>query len=252
MQLPGATGNPYMNPAQSSLYGEVQKMRSSDAELRAEAARIQSRAQQDGQTATTQLSYGRGPDGRSYVTSITITRTETVTINESFGQEEGNNNASAPLAQALSDIAPVRMPFTPSDMAEGFAAQMQEQAQELAEALATGELQNADIGVRTHEGLHFRTAGGLATGLPTLEYMQGPDGQYYAVAGEVRVQTGGTIDSEKASRDAATYARAATAPGDASAQDMSAARGAYALAADTYGKALAGRAMSVAEVNVVA
>lgn len=238
MQLPGATGNPYMNPAQSSPYGEVQKMRAGDAQIRAQAARIESQAQANGQTVSTQVNYGRGADGQSYVTSITITRTE--------------KNVSAENANGLADITPARLPFTPSDMAEGFAARMQEQAQDLAEALATGELQNADIGVRTHEGLHFRTAGGLATGVPELEYMQGPDGQYYAVAGEVRVQTGGTTDSEKASRDAATYARAATAPGDASAQDMSAARGAYALVADTYGKAVAGRAMPETEVNVVA
>lgn len=253
MQLSGAGYDALSQTTQnpSSLYEAVQKMRMADASLRQEAAQIQARANADGQTVTTQLSYGSGPDGRSYVTSITVTRTQKETLGERFGQASPDANKQ-PLQQAMQDISPARLPFTPSDMTEGFAASMEEMMRDVSEGLATRELQNADVSVRNHEGLHFRTAGGLAAGLPVLDYMQGPDGQYYAVAGEVRVQTGATSDPEKASRDASTYARAAIAPGDASAQDMFAARSAFANAAGTYSKALAARSTPLPEYNMTA
>lgn len=241
MQLSGAGFDPLMNATQTARVNEqAQQTRMADAQILADAQRITSRAKANGQGATTQITYGRTADGQSYITSITITR--------------GGDASAAmqPLQKAMEDISPLRMPFSPSDMAEGFAAKMREFSQGLSEELATAELRNADANVRNHEGLHFRTAGGLAAGLPNLEYMRGPDGQYYAVAGEVRVQTSATADPEKASRDAATYARAATAPADASAQDMSAARGAFANAADTYGKALAARAMPAPDYNMIA
>lgn len=242
MPLSGVSATSQLNMLQASApMTQAQQVRAADAQLRAEAQRIQAQAFADGQTVTTQLTYSQGPDGRSYVSSITITRSGREPVEPS-----GNG------AQDMRDIAPVRMPFTPSDMAEGFAVRMEDAANALAQSLATAELQSTDVNVRNHEGLHFRTAGGLATGLPQLEYVQGPDGQYYAVAGEVRVQTGATADPEKASRDAATFARAATAPGDMSAQDMLAARNAYAAATDTYGKALAGRGLQQAEYNLIA
>lgn len=241
MQLGGATSSPFSGNAQTaSPDGLMREMRAADAALRGEARRIEARANAEGQAATVQVAYGRGPDGTSYVSSITVTRTKTENIGEVFRP------------RMLEDISPPRMLFTPSDMAEGFAERMRNSAQAIVEGLATRELQHADSGVRNHEGLHFRTAGGLATGLPELEYLEGPDGRFYAVAGQVNVRTNATSDPEKASRDAATYARAATAPGDTSAQDMSAARGVFAHAADTYGKALAARAAPLPEHNMVA
>ena len=84
-------------------------------------------------------------------------------------------------------------------------------------------LQAADAAVRTHEGLHFRAASGLGQ-LPEFQTVTGPDGNQYAVAGSVNVSSTPGVDSERASREAETLGIAATAPGDASAADFSAAK----------------------------
>ena len=83
-----------------------------------------------------------------------------------------------------------------------------------------------DLQVRLHESLHHDAAGGNASGSPEFQTVTGPDGNIYAVGGHVNVQTTATSDPNKAARDAATLAHAATAPGDASAQDLSVARNA--------------------------
>lgn len=198
------------------LQKQVRQMRAADMALRGEAQRIQAQARAAGQMVTTQVSHAQGPGGQSYVASITITR---------MGAGEPRNI-----------------------LTEG----LRETGQRLAEGLALSRLRDTDAAVRAHEGLHFRAAGGLAAGLPRLEYVEGPDGRYYAVAGQVAVQAGATSDPEKASRDAAAYARAAMAPGDASAQDMAAARNAHAHAASAYGRAQESNAADDPGLNLIA
>lgn len=85
------------------------------------------------------------------------------------------------------------------------------------------QLQAADAAVRTHEALHFRAAGGLGQ-LPQYQTVTGPDGNQYAVGGYVNVSSTANASPEKAARDAQTLVNAATAPGDASAQDLNAAK----------------------------
>ena len=49
-------------------------------------------------------------------------------------------------------------------------------------------LATEDRRVRAHEQSHVAAAGPYATGGPTFEYVTGPDGRQYAVAGEVQDQ----------------------------------------------------------------
>jgi hypothetical protein len=90
------------------------------------------------------------------------------------------------------------------------------------------ELQKIDQKVRAHEQAHMGAAGGLATSGISLAYVKGPDGQNYAVAGEV------SIDTSKASTPRETLAKmmkvraAALAPADPSPQDRKVAAAASA------------------------
>lgn len=256
MQIWGGGYNPLSGGfAQSTtLYEQVQQLRQADARLRADAARIQARAEASGEAVATQVNFTRGPDGRNYAASITITRTrsQTITLGGEQAQQRTQNNSQQPLAQSMDDISPVRFPFTPDELVQGFAQRSRQTAQDIAEAAALDELQRVDSGVRVHEGLHFRAAGGIAQGIAELEYIEGPDGQYYAVAGNVNVQTSTTSDPEKAKREANAFAAAASAPADASAQDNMVARGAFSRAADTYGRAFDARNPPVAEYDLVA
>jgi hypothetical protein len=246
--------NPYMrnNVATGSIYEQVQQMRRADADLRTQAQQLQARAEADGQSVATQLSYIKGPDGRNYVSAITVTRSEKVTIEtaSSYADKRQLNQPSLP--QTFEDISPARFPLSPDELVEGFAQLNAKIGQEIAEASALAELQRVDSGVRVHEGLHFRAAGGIAESITDLDYIEGPDGQYYAVAGSVDVRTSATNDPQKAVREATAFAAAATAPGDASPQDMLAARGAFSHAADTYGRALAARSGIAPQYNMVA
>ena len=88
------------------------------------------------------------------------------------------------------------------------------------------QLQQRDLEVRNHESQHFRAAGGLAVGGSNFQYQQGPDGKNYAVGGNVDIQIGSSLDLEKSASDAKTLALAASAPADASAQDISVANAA--------------------------
>ncbi|MCB1321731.1 MAG: hypothetical protein KDK34_15855 [Leptospiraceae bacterium] len=89
------------------------------------------------------------------------------------------------------------------------------------------ELQQRDQEVRNHEQRHHAAAGSLASGGPQYEYVIGPDGKPYAVAGEVHVDT--SVDSgspEKTRQKARQIQNAALAVGDPSSADMAVAAGA--------------------------
>ena len=95
------------------------------------------------------------------------------------------------------------------------------------------ELQARDREVRQHEQAHLAAAGPYAKGGPKYTYQKGPDGQQYAVGGEV------SIDSSPVEGDpAATIAKArivrqaATAPADPSSQDRAVAAAASKMEAE--------------------
>lgn len=102
-----------------------------------------------------------------------------------------------------------------------------------AEQRQISELRSRDQEVRAHELAHLAAAGGLSKGGPTFEFVLGPDGQRYAVGGEVQIDTAGVSgDPEATLQKAQQIQQAALAPAQPSAQDRSVAVAAAAMAAE--------------------
>lgn len=103
--------------------------------------------------------------------------------------------------------------------------------QQRQEQLEIAELVQRDREVRAHEQAHA-AVGGQYAGAPTYSFERGPDGQRYAVSGEVRISTS-TVpgDPEATLRKMEIVRRAALAPAEPSAQDLRVAAQAQAQAA---------------------
>lgn len=95
------------------------------------------------------------------------------------------------------------------------------------------QLRARDVEVRAHEAAHAAVAGSLG-GRPSLEYVLGPDGRRYAVAGEVSVDTSPGRTPEETITKARTIRAAATAPASPSAQDMAVASAAARMEAEAH------------------
>lgn len=81
-------------------------------------------------------------------------------------------------------------------------------------------LQETDRAVKAHEQAHLSAAGNLAGGGAKFTNERGPDGQAYAVGGEVPIQIQKGRTPEETLRKANQAERAALAPADPSPQDM--------------------------------
>lgn len=80
-------------------------------------------------------------------------------------------------------------------------------------------LKRRDQEVRTHEQAHS-AAGGPYTGQPSFQFERGPDGRFYAVSGEVKIDTSEIPGNPAATiRKMEAVKRAALAPAQPSAQD---------------------------------
>ena len=85
---------------------------------------------------------------------------------------------------------------------------------------ALQELKDLDREVRAHEAAHAAAAGPFATGGPSFTYRKGPDGQRYAVGGEVQIDTSPVEgDPEATIRKMQVVRAAALAPANPSSQD---------------------------------
>lgn len=80
-------------------------------------------------------------------------------------------------------------------------------------------LQAADRAVRAHEAAHVAAGQGVVRGGASFGLVRGPDGQLYAVSGEVPIDTSPGRTPEETLEKARTIQRAALAPIDPSAQD---------------------------------
>lgn len=99
------------------------------------------------------------------------------------------------------------------------------------EAEEIRKMQARDREVRAHEAAHAATGGSYA-GSPSYSFERGPDGQTYAVGGEVSIDVSPVAGDPQATLQKAQQVRAAAlAPAQPSAQDMSVAQRAQALAA---------------------
>ncbi len=100
-----------------------------------------------------------------------------------------------------------------------------------AEQWEVQELQETDRRVRAHERAHMAAGGNLVSGGATYQFKTGPDGQRYAVGGEVDLDTSPVKgDPAATKRKAERIRRAALAPADPSPQDRYVAAQAEAMA----------------------
>ncbi len=100
-----------------------------------------------------------------------------------------------------------------------------------AEKRVLDKLKSRDREVRAHEQAHLSAAGNLATSSASFTYQRGPDGQRYAVGGEVGIDSARvTGDPAATIQRAQQIRRAALAPATPSAQDRSVAVNASATA----------------------
>lgn len=98
------------------------------------------------------------------------------------------------------------------------------------------ELKQRDQEVRRHEAAHA-AAGGSYAGSPTFTYESGPDGQRYAVGGEVSIDASPGRTPEETIRKADQIRAAALAPADPSGQDRAVAAAAAKMKLDAQGEA---------------
>lgn len=104
--------------------------------------------------------------------------------------------------------------------AQGLAQKANGEQLSKAEMALLQELQKADQAVRAHEMAHLAAAGGYAKGGAAFTYQRGPDGQNYAVGGEVQVDTGKEATPEATIQKMQVVRQAALAPVDPSPQDQ--------------------------------
>jgi len=80
------------------------------------------------------------------------------------------------------------------------------------------QLSARDLEVRNHEQAH-KTAGGSLAGAASYTYERGPDGNSYAVGGEVPISLSSSGTPEQVKANAARVQQAALAPAEPSSQD---------------------------------
>lgn len=129
-----------------------------------------------------------------------------------------------------------------ANSSEQQSSQQQEQAdkQAQAEQQELRELQARDQEVRAHEQAHA-TVGGRYAGSPSYEYQQGPDGQRYAVGGEVQIDLAPVANDPQATIQKMQQVKAAAlAPAEPSSADRS-------IAAEATNRLLQAQAALIAE-----
>ncbi len=93
------------------------------------------------------------------------------------------------------------------------------------------QLRSRDREVRAHEAAHVAAAGQYVASGPSYTFQRGPDGNSYAIGGEVRLDTSQEADADKQLDKSETIRRAALAPAQPSSQDFSVAANATRSAA---------------------
>jgi hypothetical protein len=105
--------------------------------------------------------------------------------------------------------------------AGGGAARAQQTGSQLSEAdqQKVRDLQQRDREVRAHEMAHVAAGGSLVRSGASFSYETGPDGQRYAIGGEVSIDSSPGRTPEETRSKAERVKSAALAPADPSAQD---------------------------------
>jgi len=82
------------------------------------------------------------------------------------------------------------------------------------------QLQQRDAEVRSHEAAHIAAGGAAVSGSASFTYQKGPDGQLYAIGGEVPISTSGGNSPEETIALAKSIQAGALAPANPSPQDL--------------------------------
>lgn len=101
-----------------------------------------------------------------------------------------------------------------------------------AERRQLAELKQRDREVRAHEMAHVAAGAGLVTGGASYSYQTGPDGQRYAIGGEVSIDVSPGSTPEETLDKADRIRAAALAPADPSGQDRQVAAQATRMATE--------------------
>ncbi len=121
--------------------------------------------------------------------------------------------------------------------------------QELNDQAVLRELRGRDAQVRAHEAAHA-AVGGQYAGTPSFQYRRGPDGQSYAVGGEVPIDVSPVAGNPTATiAKLQTVARAALAPADPSPADRRIASRAQAGVAEARAELLLQQRREAAETE---
>lgn len=163
----------------------------------------------------------QGPDNSTSVTNSTAV--------QHSGSEQDSKTHSTSATEKNEQETTQK---TGKEIKRNFKAAINHVESELSEAeqKQVRELKARDREVRAHEQAHLTAAGSLARGGPSFEYQRGPDGQNYAVGGEVQVDTSPAQGDPQATiLKAQKVRRAALAPAQPSGQDLAIAAQATAM-----------------------
>ncbi len=177
------------------------KIRSMEQSLRAQGGKY---------VSSVSYRYIIGPDGKRYIVGAEVSISAPQEVMDELG---------------LSGGTPETVVGKRADQAYGGVVQAYDtfkksRKKSTSEDNAIEDLRRTDQEVKAHEAAH-QMAGGPFTGMATYEYVKGPDGKNYAVAGKVpiTVPTGGT--PEETIRMMEVVKASAMAPGDPSGKDLS-------------------------------
>lgn len=126
--------------------------------------------------------------------------------------------AGVAVADGATDAAPAGESATDRPPLAAASAQEKGQLSE-ADRQRLQSLQRSDRQVRAHEMAHVAAGGSLVRSGASFSYAIGPDGQRYAVGGEVAIDTSPGRSPEETLDKAAQIRAAAMAPADPSPQD---------------------------------
>lgn len=138
---------------------------------------------------------------------------------------DGDKGATKPVGETDSDRAPKEASRADATRPKGRDGEPLDDA----ELKQVAELKHRDREVRSHEMAHVSAGGQYVNGGPTYSFQTGPDGQRYAVGGEVSISTGKEATPQKSIAKARVIRQAALAPADPSAQDRAVAAAAAKL-----------------------
>lgn len=118
-----------------------------------------------------------------------------------------------------------------ADKASAAGALKSEQQLSEEEQRQVQRLKTTDQKVRLHEQAHLAQAAGLSVGGASFQYVRGPDGRQYAVAGEVQIDVSPEATPEETIDKAQRIRAAALAPADPSPADRAVAAAAAQMEA---------------------